>query len=95
MLIASLNSLREQEKQLRQAGLPIGSVIWTTGTNITTDPESAETTLRRLQTPLKNGFDKVINEDMKKIYGSHNKYQKALDKVIYSSSIQRANTNVS
>jgi len=45
------------------------------------DPESADSTLRRLQTPLKNGFNKVINEDMKKIYGSHNKYQKALDKV--------------
>jgi E3 ubiquitin-protein transferase RMND5 len=44
------------------------------------EPNSASITLTKLQNPVKQGFDRVT-EDLKKVYASHNKYGKALDKV--------------
>ena len=45
------------------------------------DPNSASITLAKLQNPIKQGFDRVT-EDLKKVYAGHNKYGKALDKVL-------------
>lgn len=44
------------------------------------EPNSASITLTKLQNPVKQGFDRVT-DDLKKVYASHNKYGKALDKV--------------
>jgi hypothetical protein len=37
-------------------------------------------TLAKLQNPVKQGFDKVM-DDLKKVYTEQNRYGKALDKV--------------
>ncbi|OCL08718.1 hypothetical protein AOQ84DRAFT_363865 [Glonium stellatum] len=46
---------------------------------LSTDPKSTSMTLAKLQTPVKQSFDKV-NDDLKKIHSGLNKYSKALDK---------------
>ncbi|KAF2091224.1 putative regulator of gluconeogenesis Rmd5 [Saccharata proteae CBS 121410] len=46
---------------------------------VASEPNSAQVTLAKLQTPMKQSFDKV-SDDLKEVYKANNSYGKALDK---------------